>query len=204
MDRIIVFLAGLFFTIPSMAQIPCPGGLITNCASPHYYNATIGGTLTLAHNPNTLNVLDYGATGNFNKGYAMTELSAAALLDLDWHSLSASAPLQDANQFETAALNKEKISLPEVPSRYRSSYFLHIWANGYAAGYYAYPWTQMLADDAFDWFQNHGGLTRDNGDRFRAMILSQGNSKELAGLYQDWRGSAPRIEPMLENRGLKE
>jgi len=142
--------------------------------------------------------------GNFNKGYAMTELSAAALLDLDWHSLSASAPLQDANQFETAALNKEKISLPEVPSRYRSSYFLHIWANGYAAGYYAYPWTQMLADDAFDWFQNHGGLTRDNGDRFRAMILSQGNSKELAGLYQDWRGSAPRIEPMLENRGLKE
>ncbi len=141
--------------------------------------------------------------GNFNKGYAMTELSAAALLDLNWHSLSADAPKQDSNQFETAALTKEKISLPEVPSRYRSSYFLHIWANGYAAGYYAYPWTQMLADDAFDWFKNNGGLTRANGDRFRAMILSQGNSKELAGMYQDWRGAAPSIEPMLENRGLK-
>ena len=141
--------------------------------------------------------------GNFNKGYAMTELSAAALLDLNWHSLPASAPTQDADQFENAALTKEHIALPEVPSRYRSSYFLHIWANGYAAGYYAYPWTQMLADDAFDWFKNHGGLTRDNGDRFRAMILSQGNSKELAGLYKDWRGAAPRIEPMLENRGLK-
>jgi len=142
--------------------------------------------------------------GNFNKGYAMTELSAAALLDLNWHSLSAAAPKQDANQFETAALTKEKIALPEVPSRYRSSYFLHIWANGYAAGYYAYPWTQMLADDAFDWFKNNGGLTRANGDRFRAMILSQGNSKELAGMYKEWRGAEPRIEPMLENRGLKE
>ena len=143
------------------------------------------------------------SAGKFNQGYNMTELIAAALLDLDWHTLSATAPLQDADQFEAAALKKEKISLPEVPSRYRSSYFLHIWANGYAAGYYAYPWTQMLADDAFDWFKTHGGLTRDNGDRFRAMILSRGNTEELAGLYKAWRGSDPKIEPMLENRGLK-
>jgi len=141
--------------------------------------------------------------GKFNKGYGMTELSAAALLDLDWHSLSATAPLQDADKFEIAALKKDKIYLTEVPSRYRSSYFLHIWANGYAAGYYAYPWTQMLADDAFDWFLTHGGLTRDNGDRFRAMILSRGNTEELALLYKTWRGRDPKIEPMLENRGLK-
>jgi peptidyl-dipeptidase Dcp len=141
--------------------------------------------------------------GKFNKGYDMTEMSAAALLDLDWHSLSAKAPVQDAHQFEEAALKKDKIYLPEVPSRYRSSYFLHIWANGYAAGYYAYPWTQMLADDAFDWFTTHGGLTRANGDRFRAMILSRGNTEELAGMYKEWRGSDPKIEPMLENRGLK-
>ncbi|MET3105231.1 peptidyl-dipeptidase Dcp [Oxalobacteraceae bacterium GrIS 2.11] len=141
--------------------------------------------------------------GKFNKGYAMTELSAAALLDLDWHSLSAKAPKQDADQFEIAALKKDKIYLTEVPSRYRSSYFLHIWANGYAAGYYAYPWTQMLADDAFDWFKTHDGLTRANGDKFRAMILSRGNTVELAKLYKDWRGADPKIEPMLENRGLK-
>lgn len=141
--------------------------------------------------------------GNFNKGYDMTELSAAALLDLDWHSLSAKAPVQDAHQFEEAALKKDKIYLPEVPSRYRSSYFLHIWSNGYSAGYYAYPWTQMLADDAFDWFTTHGGLTRANGDRFRAMILSRGNTEELAAMYKAWRGSDPSIEPMLKNRGLK-
>ncbi len=141
--------------------------------------------------------------GKFNKGYAMTELSAAALLDLDWHNLSAKAPLQDADQFEVAALKKNKIYLPQVPSRYRSSYFLHIWANGYAAGYYAYPWTQMLSDDAYDWFKTHGGLTRANGDRFRAMILSRGNTEELSVMYKNWRGRAPKIEPMLENRGLK-
>jgi peptidyl-dipeptidase Dcp len=141
--------------------------------------------------------------GKFNKGYSMTELSAAALLDLDWHTLSASAAPQDADLFEVAALKKDKIYLAEVPSRYRSSYFLHIWANGYAAGYYAYPWTQMLADDAFDWFKTHGGLTRDNGDRFRAMILSRGNTEDLARMYKSWRGSDPKIEPMLENRGLK-
>jgi len=141
--------------------------------------------------------------GKFNKGYSMTELSAAALLDLDWHSISASAPLQDADRFEVAALKKDKIYLAEVPSRYRSSYFLHIWGNGYAAGYYAYPWTQMLADDAYDWFQTHGGLTSANGDRFRALILSRGNTEELAQMYKTWRGSDPKIAPMLENRGLK-
>jgi peptidyl-dipeptidase Dcp len=142
--------------------------------------------------------------GNFNKGYAMTELGAAALLDLKWHTLSANAPLQDADKFELAALAEDKVNLSYVPPRYRSSYFLHIWANGYAAGYYAYPWTQMLADDGFQWFKEHGGLTRANGDRFRAMILSRGNSEDLAEMYKAWRGRDPIIEPMLENRGLKE
>ena len=141
--------------------------------------------------------------GSFNKGYAMTELSAAALLDLRWHMLSDKAGLQDASKFEAAALKQDKIDLVAVPPRYRSSYFLHIWGNGYAAGYYAYPWTQMLADDGFEWFKEHGGMTRENGDRFRAMILSRGNSEELARMYKEWRGRAPQIEPMLENRGLK-
>jgi Zn-dependent oligopeptidases len=140
----------------------------------------------------------------FNSGYGMTELVSAALLDMNWHTLGADAPLQDADQFEAAALKKDKIDLSYVPPRYRSSYYQHIWGNGYAAGYYAYLWTQMLADDAFVGFKEHGGLTRENGDRFRAMILSRGNTEELAKLYKDWRGQEPGIEPMLENRGLKD
>jgi peptidyl-dipeptidase Dcp len=142
--------------------------------------------------------------GKFNSGYNMTELVSAALLDMNWHMLGADAPLQDADQFETAALKKEKIDLSYVLPRYRSSYFQHIWGNGYAAGYYAYLWTQMLADDAFIGFKDHGGLTRENGDRFRAMVLSRGNTIELAKMYKDWRGQDPAIEPMLENRGLKD
>lgn len=140
----------------------------------------------------------------FNKGYDMTELVAAALLDMDWHSLSASAPLQNVDSFESQSLRHHKIDLSYVPPRYRSSYFLHIWGNGYAAGYYAYLWTQMLADDAFQWFDEHGGLTRANGDRFRQMVLSRGNSEDLQKLYETWRGKAPSIEPMLKDRGLKQ
>ena len=141
---------------------------------------------------------------NFNKGYDMTELTAAALLDMNWHTLGADAPLQDADPFETAALKEDKIDLRYVPPRYRSSYFQHIWGNGYAAGYYAYLWTEMLADDGFEWFKEHGGLTRKNGDRFRAMVLSRGNSEDLAKMYKDWRGHAPSIKPMLKDRGLQE
>ena len=141
--------------------------------------------------------------GKFNKGYDMTELVAASLLDMEWHTLPASAPLQNADKFEVAALKKDKVDLSYVPPRYRSSYFLHIWSNGYSAGYYAYAWTQMLADDAFGWFREHGGLTRANGDRFRAMILSRGNSEDLAKMYRDWRGRNPTITAMLIDRGLK-
>ncbi|WP_266159474.1 peptidyl-dipeptidase Dcp [Dyella silvatica] len=140
----------------------------------------------------------------FNKGYDMTELLAAALLDMNWHSLSADAPKQDADTFETDALKKDKLDLSYVPPRYRSSYFQHIWGNDYAAGYYAYLWTQMLSDDSFEWFKEHGGLTRDNGDRFRALILSRGNTVDLSKLYHDWRGKEPVVEPMLIDRGLKE
>jgi peptidyl-dipeptidase Dcp len=140
----------------------------------------------------------------FNKGYDMTELVSAAMLDMNWHMLTADQPKQDVDAFEAAALKKDGTDLSYVPPRYRSSYFLHIWSNGYSAGYYAYLWTQMLADDAFEGFKEHGGLTRENGDRFRAMILSRGNTEELAKLYKEWRGSDPSIEPMLEHRGLKQ
>ncbi|MCO7510032.1 peptidyl-dipeptidase Dcp [Serratia fonticola] len=140
----------------------------------------------------------------FNKGYAMTELLAAALLDMHWHMLGAEQPQQDVDKFEAASLSQDKIDLSYVPPRYRSSYFQHIWGNGYAAGYYAYLWTEMLADDAFQWFSDNGGLTAENGQRFREQVLSQGNSQDLEKLYVKWRGQEPSIEPMLINRGLKD
>ncbi|HGD3422825.1 TPA: peptidyl-dipeptidase Dcp [Enterobacter hormaechei] len=136
----------------------------------------------------------------FNKGYDMTELLSAALLDMNWHGIQ--KPVEDVEAFEAAALKKEGLDLPAVPPRYRSSYFAHIFGGGYAAGYYAYLWTQMLADDGYQWFVEQGGLTRENGQKFREAILSRGNSTDLAELYRQWRGHDPRIEPMLENRGL--
>ena len=136
----------------------------------------------------------------FNKGYDMTELLSAALLDMNWHGIQ--EPVEDVETFEAAALKKEGLDLPAVPPRYRSSYFAHIFGGGYAAGYYAYLWTQMLADDGHQWFVEQGGLTRENGQTFREAILSRGNSTDLAELYRNWRGHDPRIEPMLENRGL--
>ena len=138
----------------------------------------------------------------FNKGYDMTELLSAALLDMNWHGLTASEAPEDVEAFETAALEREQLHLPAVPPRYRSSYFAHIFGGGYAAGYYAYLWTQMLADDGYQWFVEEGGLTRENGQKFREAILSRGNSSDLAELYRAWRGHDPKIEPMLVNRGL--
>jgi peptidyl-dipeptidase Dcp len=136
----------------------------------------------------------------FNKGYDMTELLSAALLDMNWHSISGS--VNGVENFEAEALKKEGLDLPAVPPRYRSSYFAHIFGGGYAAGYYAYLWTQMLADDGYQWFVEQGGLSRENGQTFRDAILSRGNSSDLAELYRQWRGHDPRIEPMLVNRGL--
>jgi peptidyl-dipeptidase Dcp len=140
----------------------------------------------------------------FNQGYALTEILAAAELDMQWHTLPASAPLQNADAFEAEALQKTHLAISYVPPRYRSSYFLHIWGNGYAAGYYAYLWSEMLDDDAYQWFEDHGGLTRANGDRFRQMVLSRGNTEDLPTMYKAWRGADPSIVPMLKDRGLTE
>lgn len=139
----------------------------------------------------------------FNSGYATTEYLSAALLDLAWHTQPADAPLQDTGKFEADALKTFKVDLAEVPPRYRTTYFDHIWGGGYSAGYYAYFWSEVLDDDAFEWFKEHGGLSRENGDMFRAKILSRGNTVELSQLYRDFRGKDPSVEPLLENRGLK-
>jgi peptidyl-dipeptidase Dcp len=138
----------------------------------------------------------------FNGGYALTELVAAAQLDMQWHTLPASAPLQNSDEFETEALKKTHLDLSTVPPRYRSSYFAHVWGGGYAAGYYAYLWSEMLDDAAYQWFEDHGGMTRANGDRFRQMVLSRGNTEELGKMYSTWLGGEPTIEPMLKDRGL--
>ncbi|MGH8427005.1 MAG: peptidyl-dipeptidase Dcp [Gammaproteobacteria bacterium] len=138
----------------------------------------------------------------FNSGYDMTELVAAAELDMQWHELPASAPEQNVDKFELAALKKTGVYVPQVPPRYRSTYFMHIWANGYAAGYYAYMWTQMLCDDSYQWFLDNGGLTRKNGQRYRDMILSRGNTEDLEKMFEDFYGSKPKIGPMLKYRGL--
>jgi peptidyl-dipeptidase Dcp len=139
---------------------------------------------------------------NFDEGYRLTELLAAAELDMQWHMLPDGSPLQDPDQFEKQALARPHLGIRAVPPRYRSSYFSHIWGGGYSAGYYAYLWTQMLDDDAYQWFDEHGGLTRANGDRFRQMILSRGNTEDLAAMYIAWRGRAPTIDAMMKYRGL--
>ncbi len=139
---------------------------------------------------------------NFNEGYKLTELLAAAELDMQWHTLPADAPLQNPDDFEKQALAKTHLNIRAVPPRYRSTYFSHIWGSGYSAGYYAYLWTEMLDDDAYQWFDQHGGLTRANGDRFRQMVLSRGNTEDLAKMYENWRGSVPHVDAMMKYRGL--
>jgi len=138
----------------------------------------------------------------WGQGYALGELLAASQLDMQWHSLPPGSPKQDVDAFEVQALKKTGTDFPNVPTRYRSSYFLHIWANGYASGYYAYQWTVMLDTDAYAWFTANGGLTRANGQRFRDMILSKGHTMDYGPMFRAFYGKDPDIGPMLEHRGL--
>jgi peptidyl-dipeptidase Dcp len=142
---------------------------------------------------------------SFNKGYSLTEAVAAASLDLKWHNLSAQQAdnITDVDGFEKKALISTGLDISEVPPRYRSTYFLHIWGNGYAAGYYAYQWTKMLEEDAYSWFKEHGGLTRANGQRFREMILSKGNTEDYNTMFQKFRGHAPDIKALEADLDLK-
>lgn len=126
------------------------------------------------------------AAAKFNEGYSKAEVLAAAQLDMQWHTLVSGAELQEPDAFEQAALAKTGIAREAIPPRYRSTYFAHIWGGGYSAGYYAYLWSQMLDDEAFDWFERNGGLTRDNGERFRRMILSRGNTEDLQQMFDRW------------------
>ena len=140
----------------------------------------------------------------FDAGYASGEALAADELDMAWHTLPASAPKQDVDAFEKKALADSGTDFPNVPPRYRSSYFTHIWTSGYAAGYYAYAWSEMLDDDTYHWFVTHGGLTRENGQRFRDMILAKGHSEDVGTMFKAFYGSDPEVGPLLEYRGISQ
>lgn len=139
----------------------------------------------------------------FNQGFMLTEFLAAANLDMKWHSIQMDAKIKNAGDFEKNALHETKLDVvgPVLP-RYRSTFFAHIFGGGYGAGYYAYLWTEMLDHDAFQWFEENGGLTRANGQRFRDMVLSRGNTLDYDQMYESWRGGKAKFEPLLKARGL--
>ena len=144
------------------------------------------------------------ATATFNQGFATTEYLAASLIDMAWHQLSPE-DVPDADglvAFEAAALKEAGVALDAVPPRYRSTYFSHIFAGGYSAGYYSYIWSEVLDADSVEWFKEHGGLTRENGDHFRASLLSRGGAVEAMTLFRNFRGADPDITPLLTRRGL--
>src|SRR6184192_1077939 len=142
------------------------------------------------------------ASDKFNQGYKTTEYLAATLLDQAWHQLNPSDVPQDAVAFGAEALHKAGVDFPPVPPRYRSAYFSHAFAGGYSAGYYSYLWSEVLDADTVEWFKEHGGLKRENGDRFRAMLLSRGGSADALGLFKNFVGRDPYVEPLLKRRGL--
>src|SRR5436190_6051583 len=142
------------------------------------------------------------AAEKFNQGYKTTEYLSASLLDQAWHQLSRNEIPRDALEFEAEALYKAGVDFPPVPPRYRSFYFSHAFAGGYSAGYYSYLWSEVLDADTVEWFNEHGGLKRENGDRFRAMLLSRGGSADALGLFKNFVGRDPYIEPLLKRRGL--
>jgi peptidyl-dipeptidase Dcp len=142
------------------------------------------------------------AAKNYGQGYAFAEVLAASLLDLEWHSLKADAPKQVPDVFEAEALKRVKMDMPQVPPRYRSPYFLHIWANGYEANYYSYTWGEILDDDAFEWFTENGGLTRANGQRFRDKMLGPGFVADPMAQYRDFRGRDPEVKALERQRAL--
>ena len=135
-------------------------------------------------------------------GFATTEYLGATLLDWAWHRITIDTVITDALEFEAAALEKAGLALDLIPPRYRTSYFQHIFAGGYSAGYYSYIWSEVLDADTVEWFKEHGGLTRANGDTFRRKLLSVGGSRDAVDAFRDVRGRDADITPLLRRRGL--
>jgi peptidyl-dipeptidase Dcp len=145
------------------------------------------------------------ATRKFNQGFATTEYLKAVLEDQAWHTLKADQVPSDVAAFETATFKKNGADFAPVPPRYRSTYFSHVFASEeYSADYFSYIWADVLVADSIEWFANHGGLTRANGDHFRATVLSNGGSIEAMTLFGEFTGGGPEIGPLLRHRGLDE
>ena len=142
------------------------------------------------------------AAKTFNEGYTTTSYLAAAVLDLAWHSLTAESELPDVAEFERAVFADYGLDVPQVPVRYRSTYFAHVFAGGYSAGYYGYIWSEVLDADTVEWFKENGGLTRENGEHFRKTLLGRGGSHDSMAMYREFRGRDADIEPLLRRRGL--
>jgi peptidyl-dipeptidase Dcp len=139
---------------------------------------------------------------SFNEGHATTSYLAAAVLDLAWHSLTPDKEIEDVEHFERQAIADYGLEFEPVPTRYRSSYFSHIFAGGYSAGYYGYIWSEVLDADTVEWFKDNGGLKRENGDHFRQQLLSRGGSIDSMQMFRNFRGRDADIEPLLRRRGL--
>jgi peptidyl-dipeptidase Dcp len=144
------------------------------------------------------------AASTFNEGHATTSYLAAAILDLAWHSLTAeeAAKVTDVEAFEAQAIKDYGLDFAPVPTRYRSTYFSHIFAGGYSAGYYGYIWSEVLDADTVDWFKENGGLQRKNGEHFRNTLLGRGGSIDSMQMFRNFRGRDSKIEPLLKRRGL--
>ncbi len=142
------------------------------------------------------------AEEKFDQGFKITEYLEAALLDQAWYQLKPSEIPTDALAFEASALKKAGVAFEPVPPRYRTTYFSHAFAGGYSAGYYSYIWSEELDADSVEWFKEHGGLKRENGDHFRETLLSRGGSQDAMKLFHDFTGRDPWIEPLLKRRGL--
>ncbi|MBF4620046.1 M3 family metallopeptidase [Clavibacter sp. VKM Ac-2542] len=142
------------------------------------------------------------ASSAFNEGFLTSEYLGAALLDQAWHRIGADDRIEDVDAFQAEALAAVGLDVPAVLPRYASSYFQHTFAGGYDAGYYSYIWSEVLDADTVEWFRENGGLTRENGDRFRSLLLGVGGSKDPLEAYRDFRGRDAVIEPLLERRGL--
>ena len=141
-------------------------------------------------------------SSTFNEGHATTSYMAAAILDLAWHSLSSDEVVSDVEKFEAEAIESYGLAYDCVPTRYRSSYFSHIFAGGYSAGYYGYIWAEVFDADTGEWFKENGGLTRENGDHLRGKLMSQGGSIDSLEMFRNFRGRDAVIEPLLKRRGL--
>ena len=145
------------------------------------------------------------AARTFNEGHATTSYLAAAILDLAWHSLTTeeAAKVTDVEAFEAQAIKDYGLDFAPVPTRYRSTYFSHIFAGGYSSGYYGYIWSEVLDADTVDWFKENGGLLRENGEHFKNTLLGRGGSIDSMQMFRNFRGRDSKIEPLLERRGLR-